>query len=534
MRNQGRSASIYSIDRSGILDCKSVYWHLTPPALYEHALRRNEGAIAHGGPLVVNTGAYTGRSPRDTFIVRPPGEEQNSEFGSTIQTLDVSQFQKLRGRIINYLRGRDVYVFDGYVGADARYRMKVRVVTERAWHNLFIQNMLIAEHDSERLVQFVPDFTVIAVPGLQNTSTRDGTSTRTLITICLDERLALVTGTEYGGESKNAIFVAMNYYLPLQGVLPLHCAASHRDNSVTLFVGMSGVGKTTLSAESPGLLLGDDEHAWSDSGIFALEGGCHPTALGLNNADQPSIFAASNQFGTVLENVVCQDETRVLDFHNSLLTRNTCACYPIGHMKNADCTGLAGHPKDIVLLTADTLGVIPPVSRLNAPQALYHFLSGYTAKMPDTELGEREPYPSFSPCFAGPFLPFHPVKYVSLLQDRIDHHEPKLWLVNTGWAGQPYDRGERIDLKHTKRIIEAILLSELDEIGTITDPCIGGQLPEGLPGVPSDLLHPHLNGSGIESYGERARALARMFGRNFEQFKDLVGDQIARAAPRSP
>jgi phosphoenolpyruvate carboxykinase (ATP) len=534
MQNFGSFISKHGLNHHGIRNPSTVYWHLSTPMLYEQIVRRREGAIAHLGPVIVRTGDHTGRSPNDKFIVREPTSEADIWWSAVNCPIEQEKFDALLRRAQAYLQNRDVFVFDGYAGADERYRLPVRVITEYAWHGLFARNMFIRELDSDRLRTFVPQFTVINVPRFHAEPQFDGTNSQTFILVDFGKRLVLIGGTEYAGEIKKSIFSALNYYLPKDGVLSMHCSANYGagKDDVALFFGLSGTGKTTLSADPERTLIGDDEHGWSDAGIFNFEGGCYAKVIRLDPEGEPDIYETTRRFGTILENVAYDSETRRVDLDDDSLTENTRASYPISQISNADPSGVAGHARHIVFLTADAFGVLPPISKLSRAQALYHFLSGYTAKVAGTERGVTEPSATFSACFGAPFMPLHPGVYARLLGDRIDQHGSRVWLVNTGWTGGYYGEGSRMKLAYTRRMVAAALSGELNEAETFSDPVFGLAVPASVEGVPDGVLNPRHTWSDREAYDNQAAKLARMFADNFEKYADGVSAEIRDAGPR--
>jgi phosphoenolpyruvate carboxykinase (ATP) len=534
MQNIGPYISSYGIENHGITTAENVYWNLPTPMLYEEAIRRREGALAHLGPLVIRTGDQTGRSPNDRFVVKEPETEDDIWWGKVNSSFDSENFEKLHNRMLSYTQHKDLFVFDGYAGADERYRRKVRVIAEKASLVLFARNMFIREFDAETLRNFVPDFTVIDMPSFHAIADEDGTRSQTFIILSFEKRLVLIGGTAYSGEIKKSIFSAMNYLLPKAGVLSMHCSANYgRDkDDVALFFGLSGTGKTTLSADPNRALIGDDEHGWSDDGIFNLEGGCYAKVINLDPQGEPEIYATTRRFGTILENVAYNPATRRVDLNDASLTENTRASYPISHIENADESGIAGHPKNIIFLTADAFGVLPPISKLTREQAMYHFLSGYTARVAGTERGVTEPKPVFSACFGAPFMPLHPGVYAELLGKKIDEQNANVWLINTGWTGGPYGVGERMKLKYTRRMISAALNGELDGVETLVDPIFGLNIPASIEGVPAEILAPRNTWTDPVAYDEQATKLAQMFVENFKQFEDGVSDAIAAAGPQ--
>lgn len=520
------------LEALGFRNLNNVYWQLSAPQLYEEAVRRKEGHISHEGPLVVTTGEHTGRSPKDKYIVREPSSEQNIWWGSVNQPFSQEQFDRLLKDMLNYYDGKDVFVQDLYAGAAPQYRLAVRVITEGAWWSLFIRNMLIRP-TPEQVAGFTPGFTIIQAPGLEANPETHGTGSRTFIVISFAKKLILIGGTEYAGELKKSVFTIMNYLLPLQGVLPMHCSANMDDEGNTaLFFGLSGTGKTTLSSDATRTLIGDDEHGWSDQGIFNFEGGCYAKVIRLSPTGEPEIYQTTRRFGTVLENVVIDPDTRELDLDDPMYTENTRACYPITQIPNASTTGLGGHPKHVIFLTADAFGVMPPISRLTPEQAMYHFVSGYTAKVAGTErdLGEG-PQATFSACFGAPFLPIHPSTYAELLGKKVATHNAQVWLVNTGWTGGPYGEGKRMSLAHTRAMIHAILDGKLDGVQTRKEPHFGLAVPVEVPGVPSDILDPRQTWADKAAYDAKAKELAGRFRENFTQYADHVSLAVRDAGP---
>jgi phosphoenolpyruvate carboxykinase (ATP) len=533
MENPIPTASRIDADRPAIETRGAVHLNLSPARLYEEALRRGEASLAAEGPLVALTGEHTGRSANDKFIVR---DEASREvwWGKVNRPLDAAAFAALRERVEARLAERDVFVFEGYAGADPRYRLPVRIVTEQAWHGLFAHNMFVRRTAAERLDDFEPGFTVISAPGAVADPRLHGTNSGTFIVLSLAERLALIGGTEYAGEIKKSIFTVMNHLLPARGVLPMHCSANYGSgpDDVALFFGLSGTGKTTLSADPRRTLIGDDEHGWSDDGIFNIEGGCYAKVIHLSAEGEPEIYATTRRFGTVLENVVMDPETRELDLNDASITENTRSSYPIHQLSNVDLGGVAGHPRAIVFLTCDAFGVLPPISRLSEAQAIYHFLSGYTAKVAGTERGVTAPKATFSACFGAPFMPLHPGRYGRMLGDRIRLHAVPVWLVNTGWSGGPHGVGSRVALDRTRRMVDAALSGELEGGAMRTDPVFGFEVPRAIDGVPSRLLDPRSTWSDPSAYDVQSARLAVMFQENFEQYADGVPDEVAAAGPQ--
>ncbi|GAB4264084.1 MAG: phosphoenolpyruvate carboxykinase (ATP) [Candidatus Promineifilaceae bacterium] len=534
MQNFGPYVSQYGVDNHGIRNPGTVYWNLSTPMLYEQIIRRREGAIAHLGPIAVSTGDHTGRSPNDKFIVKEPTSENDIWWGKVNRPISQEQFDNIYRKMMAYIQNRDIFVFDGYAGTDERYRMPVRIINEYAWHNLFVRNMFVREMDGEKLKRHVPEFTVIDLPRFHAEPEIDGTNSQTFILVDFGKRLVLIGGTEYAGEMKKSIFSAMNYYLPKRGVLSMHCSANYGKDKddVALFFGLSGTGKTTLSNDTNRTLIGDDEHGWSDDGVFNFEGGCYAKVIRLDPKGEPEIYQTTRRFGTILENVIFDSETRQVDLDDASRTENTRASYPITHIANADPVGVAGHPKNVFFLTADAFGVLPPISKLTKEQAMYHFLSGYTAKVAGTEQGVTEPVPNFSACFGAPFMPLHPGEYAKLLGEKIEKHNVNVWLVNTGWTGGPYGEGSRMKLAYTRRMVTAALNGELDNVETVEEPFFGLQIPVAVEGVPSEVLNPRQTWADPARYDAQAAKLAAMFVENFKQYESGVLPEIIAAGPK--
>ena len=537
MQNEGPFKSSFGIEKHGITEAGTVYWNLPPARLHEMAVQRGEGVTAADGPIVCLTGPHTGRSPDDKFVVSDPSTDGDIWWGNVNRRFDRERFEGLLAKAREHVKGRDLFVFDGYAGApdaDPGHRMAVRVITENAWHNHFARNMFVREEDPAKLAGFEPEFVVWNVASLQADPQTDGTRSATFILLDLARRMVLIGGTQYAGEIKKSIFSVMNYYLPKKGVLSMHCSANYgaTKDDVALFFGLSGTGKTTLSADPHRTLIGDDEHGWSDQGVFNIEGGCYAKVIRLSAEGEPEIYRTTRTFGTVLENVVCDPETRKLDLDSERHTENTRASYPLTQLHNVDLGGMAGHPKNIVFLTCDASGVLPPISRLTDDQAMYHFLSGYTAKVAGTEKGVTEPKVTFSTCFGAPFLPLHPAVYADMLGEKLKKHDAKVWLLNTGWTGGPYGVGHRMKLSHTRRMVTAALSGELDNVDTWTDPHFGLSVPVKIEGVPDQVLHPRETWKNPAEYDAKASQLADMFADNFEKYEDQVSDGVRSAGPR--
>lgn len=526
--------SSYGLENHGLIDLGNVYWNLSTAELYEHAIRNREGLVAHLGPLVVRTGPHTGRSPNDKFIVRDADTEGTVWWGKVNRPFDPEDFDRLLLRLQAYFQHRDVYVQDCFGGADSRYRLPIRVITERAWHNLFARTMFIRP-TPEELAKHVPEFTVIQAPGFHATPEVDNTLSPTFILLNFTKKLILIGGTEYAGEIKKSIFSVLNYVLPRRNILSMHCSANYGKNKFdsAIFFGLSGTGKTTLSADPNRTLIGDDEHGWSEDGIFNFEGGCYAKVIRLSEEGEPEIYEKTRQFGTVLENVDMDVVTRRLNLDSERFTENTRAAYSIETITNADYSGTCGHPKQIIFLTADAFGVLPPVAKLTAEQAMYYFISGYTAKVAGTERGVTEPSATFSACFGAPFLPLHPMEYATLLREKLNNHKAQVWLVNTGWTSGPYGIGHRMSLKHTRGIITAILSGALNEVETWEDPFFGLCIPKTVPDVPDEILNPRDTWDDKDAYDAKATDLARRFRENFEQYADAAGPEVLAAGPKA-
>jgi len=497
-------------------------------ALYEYAVRSGEATIAEGGPLVADTGKFTGRSPKDKFIVRDAVTEDLVDWGPVNQPLDPRHFAHLQEEMFDAAGGKRLFVQELYAGADPAAQVAVRIVSERAWHALFVRNLFVRRGAAARAT----GWTVLALPSFKADPARHGTRSSTAIAVDYGKRLVLIANSEYAGEIKKSIFGVLNLVLPLRGILPMHCSANHDANGrVALFFGLSGTGKTTLSADPSRTLIGDDEHGWTDDGVFNFEGGCYAKAIGLDPLAEPEIHGASTRFGTVLENVVVDPGTREIDFDDAHKTENTRAAYPLHFIPNASDVGRAGHPATVVFLTADAFGVMPPIARLDAAQARYHFLCGYTAKVAGTERGVTEPQATFSACFGSPFMPLPPVRYAEMLGDRLHGHGARVWLVNTGWTGGAYGVGHRMKLSHTRALVNAALSGALDGGPMRRDPVFGVEVPRAVAGVPAELLEPRGTWRDGGAFDAQARKLAEMFHANFRRFAAQVPDDVRRAGP---
>ncbi len=526
----------YNLSNHGVSNLRLAYWNLAMESLYEEAVFRGEGATAVGGPFIAHTGKHTGRSANDKFTVRHADSENNIWWGTYNRPFDGDKFDGLYTRMLGYMQSKDVFVQDVYVGADEKYRMPIRFVTEHAWHSMFIRNMFIPPQTLEEYKRFVPEFTVIAAPGFKSNPAVDGTASETFIVLNYEKKLAVIGNTAYAGEMKKSIFTLLNYLLPLQGVMSMHCSANvdpQDSNDVALFFGLSGTGKTTLSADATRRLIGDDEHGWSDDGVFNFEGGCYAKVIGLSEAAEPQIFATTKMFGTILENVPFDSVTRKIDLNDESLTENTRASYPMEFMANAVPEKKAGHPKNIIFLTCDASGVMPPIARLSTNQALYQFISGYTAKLAGTEAGlGKEPSITFSACFGGPFMVHHPSKYAELLKGKIDRYGVKCWLVNTGWVGGAYGIGKRISIKYTRALLSAALTGKLNDVQFKTDPVFGFEVPMHCPDVPDEILEPSSAWSSKEEYDKKYKQLAQRFVENFKKFESEASQDVIEAGPK--
>ncbi|HXE57115.1 MAG TPA: phosphoenolpyruvate carboxykinase [Gemmatimonadales bacterium] len=507
-----------------------VHRNLPPAALYEHAIRRGEGVVVEGGAFAASTTPHTGRSPNDKFVVAEPGAEADIWWEKNAR-MDPAAFERLHADVRTHLDAQEVFVQDLYGGADPAYRLPVRFVTPNAWHALFVRNMFIRPPAAD-LAGFSPGFTVLHAPEFQADPARHGTRSGTFIAIHFGKALILVGGTRYAGELKKSIFTVLNYLLPRRGILSMHCSANlGPDGDTAVFFGLSGTGKTTLSADPTRRLIGDDEHGWSDRGVFNFEGGCYAKVIRLRAESEPEIYAATQRFGTILENVVVDARTRVVDFDSAALTENTRASYPIDFIPNHEPSGVGGHPRHIVYLTADAFGVMPPIARLTPEQAMYHFLSGYTAKVAGTERGVTEPSATFSACFGAPFLPLNPGVYARMLGEKIRQHGARVWLVNTGWTGGPYGVGSRMKLAYTRAMVRAALAGRLDGVAYRRDPVFGFEVPTAVPDVPAEVLVPRDTWADPAAYDAEAAKLATMFRDNFERYAPSVSPDVRSAGP---
>ena len=519
------------LEDQGITGVGEAHYNLLEPQLIEAALKRGEGHLGLGGTFLVSTGEKTGRSPKDKFVVRTPSVA-DSIWWENNPPMEPDAFDRLKADMLAHLKGREVFVQDLYAGADPALRLDVRLVTELAWHGLFIRHML-RRPSAEELQGFRPEFTVINVPSFRADPERHGCRSETIVALNFDAKLILIGGTEYAGENKKSVFTLLNYILPAKGVMPMHCSANHAPgdaDEAAVFFGLSGTGKTTLSAAADRVLVGDDEHGWSERGLFNFEGGCYAKTINLSPKAEPEIYATTHRFGTVIENMVYDPDTLELDFADSSITENMRCAYPLEAIGNASPTSLAGQPKNVIMLTCDAYGVLPPIARLTPAQAMYHFLSGFTAKTPGTEQGVTEPIPTFSTCFGAPFMPRRPEVYGKLLQQKIDATGAACWLVNTGWTGGPFGVGQRMPIKATRALLSAALDGSLNGVSFRKDPNFGFEVPVSVPGIDDELLDPRRTWDDPEAYDEQAQKLVEMFSKNFEQYADKIDDDVRAAA----
>ncbi|MEW5870255.1 MAG: phosphoenolpyruvate carboxykinase (ATP) [Chloroflexota bacterium] len=524
-------ASHYDLDQHGLHNLNMSYWTLSTGALVERIVTRREGMLAHEGSIVVRTGIHTGRAPNDKFIVCCQDDLDKIWWGKVNKPMDPAYFERLLIRLGAYFQGRDVFVQDTTAVAHPDYRLPIRVITETAWHSLFARNLFI-RLKPEQLPGHVPEFTILHAPSFYAQPDEDGTNSEAFIILNLERRMILIGGTSYAGEIKKSIFTTLNYLLPLKGVLSMHCSANvGQSGDVALFFGLSGTGKTTLSSDPERALIGDDEHGWGDDGVFNFEGGCYAKTIRLDPELEPLIWDATRHFGTILENVTIDANTRRVNFDDESLTENTRAAYPIGFLENIVEAGRAGHPDNVFMLTADAFGVLPPIARLTPEQAMYYFLSGYTSKLGGTEKGVKEPSATFSACFGAPFLPLHPSVYANLLGQKIARHNAKVWLINTGWTGGPYGVGQRIRLPYTRAMARAALNGDLEQVNFRADPYFGLQMPEAVPGVPPEVLDPRQTWADPQAYERQVRLLVDKFKENFAQYAGQVDPKIAAAGP---
>ncbi len=527
----GRVNPQFRLDDQGITGLGEVHYNLIEPALIEVALKKGEGRLGEGGTFLVSTGTFTGRSPKDKHVVKTDSVA-DSIWWDNNAAMTPEAFDTLYTDMVAHMQGRDYFVQDLVAGADPSHSLNMRMVTELAWHGLFIRHML-RRPERTALDSFIADFTVINCPTFKADPARHGCRSETVIALNFDSKLILIGNTEYAGENKKSVFSLLNYILPEKGIMPMHCSANHaKGNPVdtAVFFGLSGTGKTTLSADPDRTLIGDDEHGWSDRGTFNFEGGCYAKTINLDPEAEPEIYATTKMFGTVIENMVFDEETLELDFADDSLTANMRCAYPMNYISNASDTALGGHPKNVIMLTCDSFGVLPPIARLTPAQAMYHFLSGFTAKVAGTERGVTEPQPTFSTCFGAPFMPRRPEVYGNLLRDKIAKHGTTCWLVNTGWTGGAYGTGSRMPIKATRALLTAALDGSLNEVEFRKDPNFGFDVPVDVPGVADVLLDPRRTWDDGEAYDAQAQKLVKMFADNFEQYLPYIDEDVRAAA----
>ncbi len=524
----------YGLSNHGLSNLRQSYWNLPAEALYEEIVFRNEGKITSQGSIVVNSGKHTARAAQDKYVVRESSTKDNIWWGEYNRPLSADKFNEIFSRMQGFLQGRDLFVQDCYAGAHPEYRLPVRIITEYAWHALFARNMFILPENREAYRLHVPEFTVIAVPSFQAFEPIDGTRSSTVIAISFEQRLAIIADSGYGGEIKKSIFTVMNYLLPLEGVMTMHCSANQGDNrdDVALFFGLSGTGKTTLSADPSRGIIGDDEHGWCDDGVFNFENGSYAKVIQLSPTAEPQIYGAIHRFGAILENVIYDPVTRAIDLDDDEITENTRASYPLMYIDNAIPEKMGGHPKNIILLTCDAQGVMPPIAHLTPDQALYHFISGYTSKVGGTEVGlGEEPEITFSACFGAPFMVHPPTFYADLLKHKIERYNVNCWLLNTGWVGGPYGVGKRISIRHTRALLNAVLSGELLNVEYYQDPIFGFEVPKSCPDVPESVLYPAEAWPSREEYWKKYRQLAARFIENFKKFAPDATPEVRAAGP---
>jgi phosphoenolpyruvate carboxykinase (ATP) len=531
VENFGVYNSAHGADRFGFRNLKRLFWNLEAPALYEHALANREAQLIRGGALAADTGVHTGRSPRDKFVVRD-AKTENEVWWDNNAAITPEQFELLLGDFLGHAEGKDLFVQDLFGGADPATRARARVFTEYAWHSLFIRNLL-RRPSYDELAGYVPDLTIVDLPSFKAEPARHGTRSDTVIAVDFTRRIVLIGNSSYAGEMKKSVFTYLNYILPKMGIMPMHCSANvGRGGDAAIFFGLSGTGKTTLSSDPNRILLGDDEHGWGPNGIFNFEGGCYAKTIRLSRDAEPEIYATTERFGTVLENVVFDPVTRLPDFDDATKTENARCAYPIDFIPNASETGRAGHPRNIVMLTADAFGVLPPIAKLTGAEAMYHFISGYTAKVAGTEKGLKGPEATFSTCFGAPFMPRHPSVYGNLLRDLIARHHVDCWLVNTGWTGGGVGVGRRMPIRVTRRLLTAALDGSLSRADFRRDPYFGFAVPTSVPGVEPHILYPVKTWQDKAAFAETAKRLVSMFEANFKRFEAHVDADVKAAAPQ--
>jgi phosphoenolpyruvate carboxykinase (ATP) len=531
VENLGVFNGAQGADQFGFRNLKRVYWNFEAPALYEQSLSRSESQLVRGGAILADTGVHTGRSPKDKFVVRD-AETEDKVWWDNNGAISRDQFDTLLADFLAHAEGKELFAQDLYGGADPTHRVRARVFTEFAWHSLFIRNLLIRPERGE-LPTYAPDLTIVDLPSFRADPSRHGCRSETIIACDFARKIVLIGGTSYAGEMKKSVFTYLNYILPPRNVMPMHCSANvGRDGDVAVFFGLSGTGKTTLSADPNRILLGDDEHGWGPHGVFNFEGGCYAKTIRLSREAEPEIYATTERFGTVLENVIVDPITREPDFDNASRTENTRCAYPLDFIPNASSTGRAGHPRNIVMLTADAFGVLPPIAKLTGAEAMYHFLSGYTAKVAGTEKGVKDPEATFSTCFGAPFMPRHPSVYGNLLRDLISRHHVDCWLVNTGWTGGKFGVGRRMPIRVTRRLLTAALDGSLSRADFRRDPYFGFAVPTSVPGVEPHILYPVKTWQDKAAFAETAKRLVDMFQQNFTRFEGHVDADVKAAAPQ--
>ncbi|MCY3412249.1 MAG: phosphoenolpyruvate carboxykinase (ATP) [Candidatus Heimdallarchaeota archaeon] len=529
-------ASEYKLFNHGISGLRKVYWNLPEEALYEESIFRKESRITKFGALAVNTGKHTARAAKDKFVVKEPSTEADIWWSEHNKPFSAQKFNDVLMRLQAYLQGRDVFVQDVNVGQDENHSMPIRIITQYAWHSIFARNMFVTIDNHEQLRKHIPEFTIISIPSFKAVPAMDTTGSETFILLNFAKRLAIIGGTGYAGEIKKSVFTVMNYLLPKKDIFTAHCSANVNPNNpedVALFFGLSGTGKTTLSADPTRNLIGDDEHGWSEDGVFNFEGGCYAKVIQLSPEGEPEIYAATQMFGTILENVIFDPVTRILDLDDDEITENTRCSYPLEAIPNVQPGAQAGHAKNIVLLTCDANGVLPPISKLTPDQAIYHFISGYTSKVGGTEIGlGEEPEVTFSACFGAPFMSHHPYKYATMLKQRMIEHNANCWLVNTGWTGGPYGIGKRMRLSHTRAMLNAALEGKLEKVKFKKDPVFGFEVPTECPDVPAEVLDPQSTWTDKKAFENKRKQLAQLFIENFKRFLDVVPEEFIKEGPQ--
>ena len=531
MNETGIKSKVSGLNEAGVHNPGFVHWNLNPAELVEDTLLRDEGYLADNGGLVVGTGEFTGRSPKDKFVVKDENTADTVWWGEINQEFSEEGFEKLHKKVTAYLQGKELYVRDAFAGADPKYRIGVRIVNENPWQNLFVHNMFIRP-SVEEIENFAPDWTILCAPGFYANPEEDGTRQHNFTLVNFTKKMILIGGSAYTGEMKKGIFTVMNYILPMNGILSMHCSANiGKDGDTAVFFGLSGTGKTTLSADPERNLIGDDEHAWTDDGVFNFEGGCYAKCIDLSAEKEPQIWNAI-KFGSLVENVTFHEGTRTIDFEDTSITQNTRVAYPIHYIKGAVEPSTGGIPKNVFFLTCDAFGVLPPISKLTPGQAMYQFISGYTAKVAGTEAGIDEPVTAFSACFGAPFLPLHPTKYAEMLGELMKKHDVNVWLVNTGWSGGAYGVGSRMKLSYTRQMVSEALKGNLDNVVYSNDPIFGLAMPESVEGVPTEVLNPRNTWADKAAYDQKANELAGKFNDNFAQYSDFANEEIMAASPK--